>query len=372
MAFNDLLAELFKPKQDPQTQQKRGSRVGTLVGGGVLALLVGLTAYNEILAPRYQKPAPEQNNAYAATPPVNLDIPAEQVKAEAPPAKELKSQGVVRKEQPAPKPKVETEEQKYARRARLISHYGGPFGQGWREQADKTNAAPAVTPVAQNGQTLEIPPAQDALALQTPPRCTIVRGSVIPVILENRIDTQTSGQITALVSQDIYDTATGKCVVIPERSQVVGGHATHLADYQRQLPTQWDRLNFPNGQWRDLNHYPGADQSGAGGVPLDKINTHFWSRVGQSALLTLSGATLRTAQSNAYHGGNMDFGDALASQGSIEANLQTRQTWGRSGYQGPTGITNPGKLFLLQVTEDFSVEGDYYKLNGGRSYADAE
>jgi len=372
MAFNDLLAELFKPKQDPQTQQKRGSRVGTLVGGGVLVLLVGVTAYNELLAPRYQKPQPERNNAYAATAPVTLDIPQEVVKAEASPPKDLKSQGVVQRQQPPPKPKVETDEQKYARKARLISHYGGPFGQGWRELADKTNAAPPATQVAQSGQTLEIPPAQDGLAAQVHPPCTLLRGSVIPVILEDRIDTQTSGQITALVSQDIYDSATGKCVVIPQGSQVVGDHATRLADYQDQVPSQWDRLNFPNGQSRSLNHYPGADQSGAGGIPLDKINTHFWKRVGQSVLLTVSGATLRTAQSNAYHGNSLGFDEALATQGSLEANRQTQQTWGRSGYQGPTGITYRGKLFLLQVTEDFSVEGDYYRMNGGRSYADAE
>lgn len=376
MAFSDLLVELFKPKQQPQQPaqpQKRGSQVAYRTGLVILFLMVGYTLWSEVFAPRPERKPREQNTAYANTAPVNFQAPKEEQQAEKPPPKEPKPQAETRRQGPPPKPKVETEEQKYRRKARLISNYGGPFGEGWRELADKTNKEESPAPTAHAGQTLEIP-AQNGHEsnLQEHPLCTLLRGSVIPVILQDEINTRTAGQITARVTQDIRDTATGKCVVIPYGTEVVGQHATRLADYQKEVETRWNRMNFPNGLSKDLHAFPGANQSGAGGVPLDEVNTHFWARVGQSALLTLSGATLRTATSNAYHGGEVDFGSALASQGSIEANRQARQEWGRSGYQGPDGTTYPGKVFLLQVTTDLTVPGDYYQMNGGRSYADTQ
>jgi type IV secretory pathway VirB10-like protein len=374
MAFSDILQKILNSKPQPQ-MRKSGSRIGTLCILAVLALMVGYTTYSELLAPRPERVKEERGVVYANTAPVNFDAPATQPEAEKPPTKEEKPQGKpqgeARRKPGPPAKREETLAQKCRRMARLHSQYSGPYARAWKV-SDCLADAPPQQASAPPQQVLEVPSAAaNGNDLQSHPPCTILRGAVIPVILQDEIKTQTPGQITAKVTQDVRGW-NGNCVVIPEGAEVVGYHDTRLADYQTQLPTGWEQLNFPNGLTKSLANYPGASRSGAGGVDLDKVNTHFWRRVGSSALLTLSGAASRTALSNSYGGGSINFNEALAAQGGMEMNRQARQTWGRSGYQGPEGTTFMGKRFLLQVTKELSMPGDYYQQNGGRSYAATE
>ena len=378
MALTDILQKIFNSSKPQPQSQPQNRRVGTFVMLSVLGLLVGYTVYSELFAPRYQKPVVEKGIVYANTAPVTIQPPKEEPLAEPTPPKVQKPQAETRPEPRReravpPRPAAETLAQKCRKMARLHSQYSGPYAQAWKV-SDCLAEGPKVEQAASHpGQVLEIPSqtAGKDGELQSHPRCTLLRGAVIPVILQDEIQTQTPGQITAVVTQDVRDTATGKCVVVPKGSVVVGHHDTRLADYQTQLPTAWDQLNLPNGLTKSLANYPGADQSGAGGIELDKVDTHFWRRVGSSALLTLSGAAARTALSNTG-GGNIDFNEALAAQGGMEMNRNVRQTWGRSGYQGPDGTTYAGKSFALQVTRELSLPGDYYRMNGGGTYAEAD
>ena len=377
MAFSDILQKIFNSKPQPQTR-KSGSRIGTLCILAVLALMVGYTTYSELFAPRPERVKEERGIVYANTAPVNFDAPAPQPEAEKPPPKEEKPQGKPQREPGQktgpPAKREETLAQKCRRMARLHSQYSGPYARAWKA-SDCLADVPTQQVDAQPQQVLEVPSAQEIAHangndLQSHPPCTILRDAVIPVILQDEIKTQTPDQITAKVTQDVRGW-NGNCVVIPAGAVVVGYHDTRLADYQTQLPTVWEQLIFPNGLTKPLADYRGSDRSGAGGIELDEVNTHFWRRVGSSALLTVSGAASRTALSNSG-GGNINFNEALAAQGGMEMNRQARQTWGRSGYQGPEGTAFASKRFLLKVMKELSMPGDYYQQNGGRSYAATE
>lgn len=372
MALTNILQKIFNSSTPQPQPQRSGSRVGTLAGVTIGALMIGALVYTELFAPRTERPKQERSVVYANTAPPSFDPPAVKPQAELPLPKPEKPQAETRREARSPaKPKQETLAQKCRRMARLHSGYSGPYARAWKASDCFADVPGKVEQVTQPSNTLEIPSAQANADLQSHPPCTILRGGVIPVILKDEINTQTPGQITALVTQDVRGW-NGNCVVIPQGTEVVGYHDTRLADYQTQLPTEWDQINFPNGLTKKLARYPGADRNGAGGIELDKVDTHFWRRVGSAALLTLSGAAARTAMSNAYSGNSLEFNEALASQGGMEMNRQARQTWGRSGYWGPTGTTYAGKGFLLQVTQELEMPGDYYEQNGGRAYANGQ
>ena len=376
--------------------ERSGSRFGALSIFVVLTLLLGWVGYATFLMPAYQKPPRPVQTAYTTGATREISLPAEEPPPPPPPPRQQAPQAQAPPPRATPpKPKGESDEARYRRMARLASHYAGPFDEAWRKLAS------TVTERAQEAetrpqQTLEVPPAQQERngyqagngtgsvwkddfyargngqpGVLQPPQSPymVMRGSVIPVALLGGFDTQTPGQITAVVVQDIRDTRSGRYVLIPKGSVVIGGYDINLPYDQDRVPSAWDELRLPSGETMPLSSFPGADAEGKAGIPVD-VNTHFWKTFGRSLLLTVSGATARMGLSQSYNGNDYDMGDALAQSGGRQLERRSRQMWDRGGYRGPTGTKEAGEVFLLQVTAPMTFPpGDYYERTGGGRYA---
>jgi type IV secretion system protein VirB10 len=390
MTLRERIQQLF--------ENRKGSK-GFWVIVVLLIIMVGWPVYSEVFLPRPQRKEAVKQVNYTTGLQAEIMAPPEPVLQQAPTPR---PQAPRPQAAPAPRPvarkKQETEEQKMRRKARLMAHYAGPLQQAWLTNAGAANGASNGSHHQEPPQTLEVPPAQNGRNHSTnngsgslwkndfydrgngqtgvlqPPQSEfmVMRGSVIPVELQDAIDTQTPGQVTARVIQDVKDSVTGRYTLIPRGSVVIGYHDTQLAYDQNRLPTAWDQLILPNGETMNLASFPGADQNGAAGIPV-KVNNHTWKQFGRSLLLTLSGATADMARRSGY-GGSEEYGfdDALSRQGGRELDRRTQQTWDRGGYRGPTGTAKAGEVFLLQVTESLRFpEGDYYERAGGM-YADIQ
>jgi len=84
-------------------------------------------------------------------------------------------------------------------------------------------------------------------------------GSVIPATMISGINSDLPGQILAQVSEDVYDTATGRHLLIPQGSKVVGTHDNEVAFAQNRALVIWTRLIFPDASQVELEGMPGAD-----------------------------------------------------------------------------------------------------------------
>src|SRR3546814_8474233 len=70
-------------------------------------------------------------------------------------------------------------------------------------------------------------------------------GSVIPAALITGIRSDLPGQITALVTQNVYDSPTGRIILIPQGSRLIGAYASDVAAGKNRVRLAWERLILP-------------------------------------------------------------------------------------------------------------------------------
>lgn len=111
-------------------------------------------------------------------------------------------------------------------------------------------------------------------------------GSVIPAALITGIRSDLPGQITAQVTQHIYDSPTGSVLLVPQGTRLIGEYDNAVAFGQRRVLLVWNRLIFPNGRSIVLERQPGADTQGYAGLE-DGVDYHWWDLMKAAGLSTL-------------------------------------------------------------------------------------
>ncbi|HEL9683060.1 TPA: conjugal transfer protein TrbI, partial [Legionella pneumophila] len=108
-------------------------------------------------------------------------------------------------------------------------------------------------------------------------------GGVIPGVMVSGISSELPGQIIGQVSQNVYDTATGRFLLIPQGTKLLGIYSSDVSFGQDSVLVAWQRLVFPDGKTLDIGSMPGADSAGYGGF-RDQVDHHY-ARIYGSALL---------------------------------------------------------------------------------------
>ena len=111
-------------------------------------------------------------------------------------------------------------------------------------------------------------------------------GSVIPAALITGIRSDLPGQITAQVTQNVYDSPTGSLLLIPQGTRLIGAYDDSVTVGQRRVLLVWTRLIFPDGRSLVLERQPGADSAGYAGLE-DRVNNHWGSILRAAGLSTL-------------------------------------------------------------------------------------
>jgi type IV secretion system protein VirB10 len=121
---------------------------------------------------------------------------------------------------------------------------------------------------------------------RTPPlgKYELKMGWDIPAILEQGINSDLPGEVKALVRSNVYDTATGKYLLIPQGSRMVGVYDSQIAYGQNRLQVIWTRIIYPDGSSINLDGMMGQDIQGMAGFH-DRVDNHYKRLIG-SALLT--------------------------------------------------------------------------------------
>jgi type IV secretion system protein VirB10 len=169
------------------------------------------------------------------------------------------------------------------------------------------------------------------------------------------ISSDLPGQIIGQVRENVYDTATGRYVLIPQGAKLVGTYDNSVTTGQQRVLVAWTRIIYPDASSIDLGKMPGTDQSGLGGLK-DRVNTHFWKAFGNALLLSVFSAGVQISQ-----GGGNNSGNGLNAQQSIAAGLG--QQLGQLGQElarrnariQPTLEIRPGYQFTVMVTKDVVI-----------------
>jgi type IV secretion system protein VirB10 len=183
----------------------------------------------------------------------------------------------------------------------------------------------------------------------------ITAGDFINCVSVGGENSDAPGMFVGRVTQNVYDSATGRYLLIPQGAKVIGVYDNAVSQGQTRIPTAITRIIFPDSESIDLGSMPAADQSGFAGLH-DQVNTHWWAKFGNALILGIAGAGAQLAQggygnnNNGYNAGQLATG-AIAQQ-FAELGAETA----RSGLTIPnTLIVPPGYRFTIQVTKDIAL-----------------
>lgn len=115
------------------------------------------------------------------------------------------------------------------------------------------------------------------------------RGSVIPATLITGINSDLPGRITAQVSQNVYDSATGRRLLIPQGAKLFGRYDSEVTFGQNRVLVVWTDIIFPNGSTLQIGGMAGTDGAGYGGFH-DQVDNHYLRTFGSAILVALIGA----------------------------------------------------------------------------------
>ncbi|NIJ34106.1 TrbI/VirB10 family protein [Sphingomonas oligoaromativorans] len=176
-------------------------------------------------------------------------------------------------------------------------------------------------------------------------------GSVIPAALVTGLRSDLPGQITAQVTQNVYDSPTGLILLIPQGAKLIGEYDSSVAFGQRRLLLAWTRLLLPDGRSIVLERQPGADAAGHAGLE-DRVNNH-WGQLFKAAVLStlLSvGSEAGTSQSE------NNLAQALRAGASQSFSQTGQQVVERQLNIQPTLTIRPGFPVRVMVTHDLVLE----------------
>jgi len=183
-------------------------------------------------------------------------------------------------------------------------------------------------------------------------RYVVQAGSIIPAALITGLRSDLPGQVTAQVTEDVYDSPTGKILLIPQGARLIGQYDAQVSFGQTRALLVWSRLIMPNGRSIVLERQPGADAEGYAGLE-DEVDNH-WGMLFKAAILS----TVLSVGSEAGISGNNNGSLATAiQQGMSQSINQTgQQVVGRSLNIQPTITIRPGFPVRVMVTHDLVLE----------------
>ena len=122
----------------------------------------------------------------------------------------------------------------------------------------------------------------------TPPASPYVlqAGSVIPAALITGIRSDLPGLITAQVTQNVYDSPSGRYLLLPQGSRLIGEYDNGVGFGQRRILLVWNRIILPDGRSIVLERLPGADSAGYAGLE-DGVDHHWGGLLRAAGLATL-------------------------------------------------------------------------------------
>lgn len=175
---------------------------------------------------------------------------------------------------------------------------------------------------------------------------TLSAGSVISASLITRLRSDLPGLVTAQVTENTYDSTTGRILLVPQGSRLVGSYDSVVAFGQKRALIVWQRIIMPDGSSLRIDNVPAIDPSGYAGL-ADKVDFHTWQILKGVVLSTLLGVGSELALS-----GQSDLVQAIR--------MSTQDNVARAGDQitqrnlaiQPTITIRPGAPVWLVVHKD--------------------
>ncbi|MCP3418648.1 conjugal transfer protein TraI [Bradyrhizobium brasilense] len=172
-------------------------------------------------------------------------------------------------------------------------------------------------------------------------------GTVIPAALITGIRSDLPGQVTAQITEAVYDSPSGKYLLVPQGAKLIGQYDSSVAFGQSRILLVWTRIIMPDGNSIVLERQPGADTGGYAGLE-DEVDNH-WGMLFKAAVLSTMlsvGAEAGTSQNE------NNLVQAIRSGASNSLSQTGQQIVQRQLNIQPTLTIRPGFPVRVIVTRD--------------------
>jgi type IV secretion system protein VirB10 len=178
----------------------------------------------------------------------------------------------------------------------------------------------------------------------------VMAGTVIAAALVTGINSDLPGQVIANVTEDVRDTGTGRHLLIPQGSRLIGRYDSQVSFGQRRVLLVWTRLILPDTSSVSLDRLPGIDPAGYAGVE-DGVDWH-WERIlAGAALSTLLGMGAElAAPANGTDSNRIVIAGRDGAQDTI--NQVGQEITKRNASIQPTLTIRPGFPMRVMVSKD--------------------
>ncbi|WP_425988482.1 TrbI/VirB10 family protein [Afipia sp. DC4300-2b1] len=196
--------------------------------------------------------------------------------------------------------------------------------------------------------------APDRLSRPTSP-FVVQAGTIIPAALMTGIRSDLPGQITAQVTEAVFDSPTGRAKLIPQGARLIGIYDSQVAFGQSRVLLVWTRLIMPNGRSIVLERQPGADAAGYSGLE-DEVDYHWKELLGAAALSTLLAVGTQVNSGTDANSTNGAILQALQRGAGDSLNQTGQQVVRRNLNIQPTLTIRPGYPVRVIVNRDLVLE----------------
>lgn len=192
-------------------------------------------------------------------------------------------------------------------------------------------------------------------------------GWKIPAALECGANTDLPGQLCAIVRENVCDSATGKYLLIPQGTKVVGTYDSQVAIGQERILVVWNQLQFEDGSSLDLKGMPGADQAGYAGFDAE-VNNHYTRAVAMTGMMSIFSAGVQLSQPQTAQGtGAPTAGQTIAASIGQQVGQLGVQVTQRQLQIQPTLTRERGYRFNIMLTRKVVFPGAHKTRWGGCS-----
>ena len=256
------------------------------------------------------------------------------------------------------------QETEAARTSKVFAPTTAPTPPRTSSQETATNAASSSDETfAQNGQDRKLlfvnapvdrrTTSPDRLSRPASP-FVLQAGTIIPAALITGIRSDLPGQITAQVTESVFDSPTGRAKLVPQGARLIGIYDSQVAFGQSRVLLVWTRLIMPNGRSIVLERQQGADAGGYSGLE-DEVDNH-WAELFKAALLSTVLGIGAELGSGADTGNNTDIIQALRLSAANSLNQTGQQAVRRNLNIQPTLTIRPGFPVRVIINRDLVLE----------------
>ncbi len=179
----------------------------------------------------------------------------------------------------------------------------------------------------------------------------LMAGTIISASLVTGLNSDLPGKVIAQVTENVYDTATGAHLLVPQGARLIGSYDSQISFGQDRALIVWQRLIMPDGSSIVIDNLPATDTAGYAGLE-DRVDVHTWRLLKGIALSTLLGVSTELT----FGENENELVAALRSSAQESANQVGQSITARNLSVQPTITIRPGWPLRIIVHKDIVLK----------------